>query len=226
MGIDGRNIKGFGFKIEGEKFYIKLAKFRPEETELLTSEPFIERLRRVKEQTRHGYLSDLQYFNQVRHDRGTTKAVHYILKKNVESLEKETPKETEKPQVVKGIESKPSLPKSPRIDSSLVGYVGPREEDFEKPCWCDMRIHDVETDLWFCGHHMRSTVTRGNIKRRRVNPDKCKLCETVHARNEAERKAREKRKRARSLEREREREFDSMRRVNWDTKEFYAEGFS
>lgn len=38
----------------------------------------------MKEHSKHRYLSDFQYFNHVRHDRGTTKAVRYILNKDSE----------------------------------------------------------------------------------------------------------------------------------------------
>ena len=69
----------FGFKIEGKKFNIKATQ---KELELLRSEPFINRLRRVKERSKYSYLSDLEYFNHVRQNRGTTKAFRYILKKD------------------------------------------------------------------------------------------------------------------------------------------------
>ena len=215
--------KVFGFKIEGKKFSIKLVKFTQKELELLRSEPLINIVRRVKERSKYKNLSDGQFFEHIRYNRGTTKAIHYILKKDLEL--RETPKEIEKPQttptptLLPTTESKssPSLFSRPpppipptfksKIDPSLVGYLGLKEEDFEKPCYCNQREHDLETDLWFCGHHMRSTITTGNIKRRRVNPNRCRMCEITHSKNETERKAREeererKRKARKALEEE------------------------
>ena len=79
----------FGFKVEGKKFNIKVAQFTQKEKEFLRSEPFINRLRGVKEQSKRRELSDLEYFNDVCHrKRGPTNAVHYILDKDL-GVEKE-----------------------------------------------------------------------------------------------------------------------------------------
>ena len=179
------DIKSFGFKIEGKGFSIKLATFSLDEKELIKSEPFIDRLRRVKERSKHRYLSDLEYFNYVRRNRGTTKAVKYILKKDISSIEKrEIPKdiETEKnydsfDEIWKKTQETPSIEKESinKIEKTQVVEPSSQKRDKAIPI-CDLEQLVIENGKWSC-------VTRKKTKEGGITPipkktsrNFCKFC--------------------------------------------------